>query len=349
MNYGVTPAAKKYVALWLYLIAAMVLGMVVIGGLTRLTDSGLSMVDWKPIMGVIPPLSEGDWQQTFEKYRQFPEYKIHNRDMTLQEFKFIFWMEFSHRLLGRFIGLIFLIPFLFFLAMKWLGPPMIRRAILLFFLGLLQGFMGWYMVKSGLIDIPRVSPYRLTVHLSLATLVYSLGLWFAFSLTLGEHKGPCDAFGPARNMAIWVLVLIGLQICSGGFVAGLNAGLSFNTFPTMNGAWIPGGLWSHAPWFANFFDNPVMVQFIHRGSAYLVTAVTLLFYFRHGRLFAGTSLSRAFHILLVLLIVQLVLGITTLLGRVPISLASLHQVGALALWSSALFLCHRFTHIPKVG
>ncbi len=269
--------------------------------------------------------------------------------MTIREFKFIYWMEFSHRLLGRFIGLVFLIPFLIFLAMKWLGPPMIRRAVLLFFLGLLQGFMGWYMVKSGLVDIPRVSPYRLTIHLSLATLVYSLCLWFAFSLTLGEPKESRDALDRARPMAFWVLVLIGLQICSGGFVAGLNAGLSFNTFPTMNGAWIPGGLWSHTPWFANFFDNPVMVQFIHRGSAYLVTAVTLLFYFRHIRLFAGAPLSRAFHILLVLLIVQLVLGITTLLGRVPVSFASLHQICALAFWSSALFLYHRSTHISKAG
>jgi len=343
MGYGVAESGRKFVAIWLYLIAALVLSMVLLGGVTRLTGSGLSMVDWRPIMGSIPPLNEQAWMETFEKYKQYPQYQEVNKGMSLSDFKFIFGMEFAHRLLGRLLGLAFALPFLFFLFKKWLGPPMIRRGTLLFFLGGMQGVIGWYMVKSGLVDKPLVSQYRLTLHLSLATLVYALSLWYAFSLTLvNEKKGTISKL---RIQTLVLLLLVCIQVMSGGFVAGLHAGFAFNTFPTMNGQWIPEGMLAISPVIFNLFDNPVTVQFFHRCMAYLITVVVLVYYFRNRKTWATSTVPMAIHLLPLFLAVQVGLGITTLLMRVPVVLGSLHQIGAIVLLTVVLFLTHRVTHI----
>ena len=341
MSYEVVPQGRKYVLIWLNLIAFLVLSMIILGGLTRLTGSGLSMVDWRPIMGAVPPIGEEAWMETFNQYKQFPEYQKVNKGMSLSEFKFIFAMEYSHRLLGRAVGLVFFFPFVFFLWKRWMNPGMIKRGVFLFVLGGLQGLMGWYMVKSGLVDEPRVSQYRLVAHFSLAMLVFTLCLWYSFTLARGQYHGKYAQFTRYKVMAIVSLTLVGMQMISGGFVAGLDAGLAFNTWPTMNGQWVPAGLWSHSPIYANLFDNMVMVQFFHRTSAYVVTAVVLVFFFRARKELAQGPGGFMIYLLPIILAIQVILGITTLLMRVPVSLGSLHQMGAVALWSVALFLCHR--------
>ena len=346
MDYGVAPAGRKAVALWLYVIAAMVLSMVILGGLTRLTGSGLSMTDWKPILGAVPPLGEGDWLARFEQYKQFPEYKLLNHQMTLPEFKFIFAMEFSHRLLGRAVGVVFFFPFVYFLIRKWLGKPMILRGVLLFTLGGMQGFMGWYMVASGLVDEPRVSQYRLTAHLSLALLIYCLAFWFATRLRYADKPAQMGA-RPRLGQLVMILVLVVVQITSGGFVAGLDAGLAFNTFPTMNGQWVPAGLWSMEPLWRNVFDNPVTVQFLHRCSAYVVSLAVLWVFFSNRVRVAGTALQTPLLLLPILLAVQVGLGIATLLMRVPVALGSLHQLGAVALLTLILFLLQRTLAVAR--
>ena len=340
VDYGVKPEARKQVAVWLLVVALMVLGMVIVGGLTRLTNSGLSMVDWKPIMGAVPPLNEADWQARFDQYKAFPEYQKINKGMSLAEFKFIFGMEYGHRLLGRFVGLVFFLPFLWFLIRKKLGKPMIWRGWMLFILGGAQGVMGWYMVASGLVDEPRVSQYRLTAHLFLAILVFTLCVWYALSLLTRETPER----SVLHSLGRWPLILlgmIGLQIASGGFVAGLDAGYAFNTWPTMNGQWVPQGLFSFSPWISNFFDNPVMVQFFHRCWAYVVTLAIIVFWARFATPLKGSRSGMVTHLLMILLMVQVGLGIATLLMRVPPALGSMHQVCALALWTCALFLTHR--------
>ena len=341
MSYEVVPQGRKYVLTWLYAIAFLVLAMIILGGLTRLTGSGLSMVDWRPIMGAIPPIGEAAWLETFAKYKQFPEYQKVNAGMALSEFKFIFAMEYSHRLLGRAVGLVFFFPFIFFLYKRWMNGAMIKRGVFLFVLGGLQGLMGWYMVKSGLVDEPRVSQYRLVAHFSLAMLVFTLCLWYAFGLSRREYKGSRPELAQFKTFSLVSLALVGFQMISGGFVAGLDAGLAFNTWPDMNGQWIPAGLWSHTPWFSNFFDNMVMVQFFHRTSAYVVTAAVLIFFFRTRAELSRGSGGIAVFLLPLMLAIQVILGIATLLMRVPVSLGSLHQLGAVALWSVMLFLCHR--------
>ena len=336
---------RKYIAAWLYLISFLVFAMVVLGGLTRLTGSGLSMVDWRLIMGAIPPLHEGDWLRVFEQYQQFPEYKIHNSAMTLAEFKFIFFMEYAHRLLGRLIGLVFLVPFIFFWAKHWLTAKQIRQYGLLFFLGGLQGLVGWYMVKSGLVDVPRVSQYRLVMHLLLALMVVSLSLWFAFSLAPAPRAEEAPPTGFKAHIAA-ILVLLAMQITGGGFVAGLRAGFIFNSFPTMNGQWIPDGLWLHHPWYLNFFENPVTAQFLHRNLAYGVAILIVTLYLRFLKKPLSIRFRRGLHATALLLTLQISLGILTLIYRVPVALASAHQAVAVLLLAAVLFLCHQAYQPP---
>ena len=333
--------AAPIVQFWLYTIALMVMLMVLIGGLTRLTDSGLSMVDWNPIMGAVPPLDQQDWETAFQQYKQYPEYKLRNMGMSLSEFKFIFMMEYIHRLMGRLIGLVFFLPFIFFLYKKWLGKKAIWQGILLFVLGGLQGFAGWYMVKSGLVDIPRVSPYRLTLHLGLAIGILSLCLWYAWDLKNHFNPGQGGNFKHLVTPAWGLLILIGLQITGGGFVAGLKAGFMFNTFPTMNGAWVPPSLWTLSPWYLNFLQNPVAVQFIHRWMAVLVGAAVIFFWIRTTRKPDHEPLHWNLHLLGTLVIVQILLGVTTLLTVVAVPLAAAHQVVAVLLWSAMLMICHK--------
>lgn len=332
---------SRLVRIWLFAVAGMIIAMVLLGGLTRLTDSGLSMVEWRLVMGVVPPLSQADWLAVFEKYQQFPQYQKHFPDMSMSEFKFIFMMEYTHRLIGRLMGLVFFLPFVYFLAKKWLRRPFIWRCSLLFFLGGLQGVVGWIMVKSGLVDLPRVDHLRLTLHLGLALFLLCLTLWYAYRLSFKLDSKDAPTVAAMGAWPSWLLALLSIQILSGGMVAGLRAGHAFNTWPTMNGAWFPAGLWSYDSFTQNFIENPVFVQFFHRWWAILVTVFTVTFVIKYWRSNQPKLLRHARVWLMSLLVIQVVLGIATLVMRVPISLASAHQLGAVFLLMVALLFCQQ--------
>lgn len=338
---------RRAVALWLFALCGMVTVMVALGGATRLTGSGLSMVEWQPFT-ILPPLSEAEWQATFEKYRQFPEYQLKNAGMTLAEFKGIFWLEYLHRLWGRAIGVIFLVPFLVFLAKGAVDRPLALKLGGLFVLGGLQGVVGWVMVQSGLVDQPMVSPVKLAAHLGLAFLILGLMGRLALDLWLGEGR---TAVAPAaRSFAAATRLFtafVFLVVLSGALVAGLDAGLTYNTFPLMDGRLVPDGLHLHAPWWVNHLDNITTVQFQHR-----VLAVTLVvgalglaaWALRLGRTLPHRA-RRAALVLGGLALGQMSLGIATLLLVVPLSLGVAHQLGALAVLAAALVLL-RLVRLP---
>jgi len=335
-----TVSDRKIIAIWLLVCCVTIYGMIVLGGITRLTGSGLSMVQWAPIMGVLPPLNQEQWQETFALYQQYPEYILKNHQMSLHEFKSIFWFEYSHRLLGRSIGIIFLLPFLFFLARGKIERSMTPKLVTMFVLGGLQGLLGWYMVKSGLVDNPRVSQYRLTAHLGLAVIIYSYMLWVAFGL-LFPKTDSSNSKSPLARMALLISGLVFITILSGGFVAGTHAGYAYNTFPFMEGKLVPDGLFGLSPLWRNFFENIITVQFDHRVLATLVFLAIGTFWFRTRRFAASNelpSLARTgSHLLLATMLLQVTLGISTLLLVVPIALAAAHQAGAILLLTASLF------------
>ena len=347
----------KAIAIWLLVCCATIFGMIILGGVTRLTGSGLSMVEWAPILGILPPLNQAEWQETFLLYQQFPEYQLKNFGMSLGEFKSIFWFEYGHRLLGRSIGLIFLLPFLFFLFRGKIEKALTPKLITLFVLGGLQGLMGWYMVKSGLVNDPHVSQYRLTAHLGLAVVIYAYMFWVALGLLYPKINGNANNTVANHNdknadpenlnqkigpLSLIITGIIIITILSGGFVAGTRAGFAFNTFPLMDGKLIPNGLFEHSPLWRNLFENIVTVQFNHRVLATLLFLVIPVFWFKTGKLageFKVQSLARTgSHLLLAALALQITLGISTLLLVVPVALAATHQAGAILLLTAALFV-----------
>ncbi len=333
----------KAIAIWLLVCCATIFGMIILGGVTRLTGSGLSMVEWAPIMGILPPLNQAEWQETFLLYQQFPEYQLKNFNMSLGEFKSIFWFEYGHRLLGRSIGLIFLLPFLFFLFRGKIEKALTPKLVTMFVLGGLQGLMGWYMVKSGLVNDPHVSQYRLTAHLGLAVLIYAYMLWVALDLLFPKINDVTNnATQALRSLSLIIIGIIIVTILSGGFVAGTHAGLAFNTFPLMNGQLIPDGLFENSPWWRNFFENIVTVQFDHRVLATLLFLIIPVFWFKAGklagRLYPQPLARTGSHLLLAALALQITLGISTLLLIVPVVLAAAHQAGAIVLLTTALFV-----------
>jgi heme a synthase len=331
-------SAHRQVAAWLLVCCALVFAMVVVGGITRLTHSGLSMVEWQPIVGTIPPLDQAQWQDAFEKYQQTPEYQKVNRGMSLEEFKGIFWWEYFHRLLGRAIGVAFFIPLAYFALRGKVERALAGRLLLIFLLGAIQGGVGWYMVKSGLVDDPRVSQYRLTVHLGLAFLIYAAMLWTALAL-LHEDRAPAD---PERRRvrahAIGLTVLIFVMVLTGGLVAGIHAGRAYNTFPLMNGHVLPPEYLTLEPWYVNLFSNMAAVQFDHRLLAWLLFLLVPWLWFRARRLPSRPRTRLALNLLLAALAVQITLGISTLLLVVPVPLAAAHQAGALLLFTAALWV-----------
>ena len=335
----------KSIAAWLLGCCALVFAMVVVGGVTRLTESGLSIVEWQPLIGTIPPLGQNDWEALFEKYHQTPQYKKVNVGMSLDEFKGIFWWEYFHRLLGRIIGLAFFVPFLYFIARKAIDAPLGLKLAGIFLLGGLQGAMGWYMVKSGLVDNPHVSQYRLTAHLGLAFVIYAAMFWVALGLLQ-----PAGASGAAlsnsrlrglRQFSKALTALIFVMILSGGFVAGIRAGLAYNTFPLMNGHFIPPEIFMLDPWYRNFFDNMATVQFDHRMIAWMLAILVPIFWLKSRSVPLSGSARLACTLLLVMLAVQISLGISTLLLVVPLPLAAAHQAGALLLFTAALWVNHQ--------
>lgn len=320
---------------WLLFCAAVVYVMIVVGGVTRLTQSGLSMVEWDPIMGVIPPMGEAAWMDVFDKYRQSPEYLKINAGMSLDAFKSIFYWEYGHRVLGRVIGMIYFIPLVFFLIKGMVPKQWYIRLFGLFVLGGMQGLMGWYMVKSGLVDVPHVSQYRLTAHLGLAVVIFMAMLWFAMSFLRGEARAHHASVSYLQATALVVLVVF-IMMLSGGFVAGTKAGFIYNTFPTMNGQWIPDGLLGIQPMWHNFFENPIMVQFIHRSIAVLVfLSVVFSFFIALKQRFKTNN-----YLVLGIMLLQVILGVTALVMKVPVILGAAHQAGAVALLSAALYAAH---------
>jgi len=327
---------------WLLICAVVVYIMVVVGGITRLTQSGLSMVEWAPIMGIFPPLDEATWLEIFRKYQAFPEYQKINLGMSLVEFKNIFWWEYGHRVLGRFIGLIYLLPLLFFLAKGMVPKAWLFRLFALFVLGGLQGLMGWYMVKSGLVDVPYVSQYRLVAHLGLALLIFATMFWYSMDFLRSGVARQC-ASKTYRNLTGYLVVVVFLMMLSGGFVAGTKAGFIMNTFPKMSGQWLPDTWMAMSPWWRNFFENPITVQFMHRCLALVVAfSAVLTFWQARKQNFA----TRADLVILIMLL-QISLGIAALVLIVPIVLGAAHQAGAVALLASALLVAHCARKLPR--
>jgi cytochrome c oxidase assembly protein subunit 15 len=332
---------NRAIAIWLLVCCAMIFAMVVLGGVTRLTGSGLSMVRWEPVTGIFPPMTQAEWQQEFAHYQASPEYQKINVGMDLAGFKQIYWFEFAHRLLGRAIGVVFLLPFLYFLLRRKIEKPFIPRLGFMFVLGGLQGLLGWYMVKSGLVDNPHVSQYRLTAHLAAAIVIYAYMFWVALDLLAARQRsGPGGRDASLRPFALVTAGLIFLTILSGGFVAGTKAGFAYNTFPLMDGRWIPDGLFALSPLYRNLFENIATVQFDHRLLATLTLIAVMAFWWTATRVSMARRARLAVHLLLAMVLIQVTLGISTLLLHVPMSLAAAHQAGALALFTLVLFASH---------
>src|SRR5512134_755180 len=330
------------IAAWLIACCALVFAMVVLGGVTRLTRSGLSIVEWQPVVGALPPLTASEWEELFFKYQQTPEYQKVNPGMSLTGFKDIFWLEYLHRLLGRLIGVAFFLPLLYFLWRRALAPPLAWKLGGIFLLGALQGALGWFMVMSGLVDDPRVSHYRLTAHLALAFAIYAAMLWIALELLdppLARAATPAR-FTRLRRLAWTVTGLVVAMVVTGGFVAGIRAGYAYNTFPLMNGYWIPPEILLVEPWYLNFFNNMATVQFDHRLFAWLLAVAVPWLWYEAGRAELPARARLLTHFLLTALVLQIALGISTVLLAVPVALAAGHQAGALVVFTAALAVNH---------
>ncbi len=323
---------RRAVAAWLLACAALVLAMVVVGGITRLTRSGLSIVEWQPLVGALPPLSQADWEALFAKYRETPEFRLVNFAMDLEGFKRIFWWEYAHRLLGRLTGLAFLLPYLWFFLRGKLPGPLAWKLAGVFALGAAQGALGWYMVQSGLVDDPRVSHFRLTAHLGLAFAILAAELWIAFALLRIESETRSEQ----RTLPLVVVALVFVQALSGGFVAGLRAGHAYGTFPLMNGRLVPQEILMLDPWWMNFLYNTATVQFVHRAIFWLLAVLVPLLWWKAR----ATQASVAAHLLLAAFLLQAALGIATLLLAVPLPLAAAHQAGAVLVFAAALWTAH---------
>lgn len=329
-------AQDRAVATWLLVCCGLVFAMVVLGGFTRLTGSGLSMVDWRPLMGILPPMSGAEWQRVFELYQQSPEFQNVNSHMDVNAFKGIYWLEYLHRLLGRTIGVVFLVPFVVFVIRGYIQKREWPKYLLMFVLGGLQGLLGWYMVKSGLIDVPHVSQYRLTAHLVAAFLIYAYMFWVAMSLLFPAPASAAKHPWYGRTLALAALVSV--TIISGGFVAGLKAGKIYNTFPMMGDYWLPPGLMGLEPFWRNFFDNMTTVQFDHRWLALTTFVAIVIYWFRARKADLPKRARPAVNALLHTSVLQVALGITTLLLAVPVALGAAHQTVAMLLFTVALYL-----------
>lgn len=338
---------RRPIVLWLLSVAALVFAMVLLGGYTRLTESGLSMVNWHPLSGLLPPLDAASWQREFAAYQAYPEFQKLNSWMGLADFKAIYYVEYAHRMLGRLTGLAFLLPFLWFLARRRVDRQLGLKLAGLFLLGAAQGGLGWFMVKSGLVDRPDVSHYRLTAHLGLAVAIYGALIWVALG-EMGPERGGGQGGGPggrrlSRHLGL-VVGLIYLQILLGGLVAGLDAGHAYNTWPLMAGRWLPDGLFELSPWAVNFFDNALTVQFDHRLVAYGIVAVMAALLWRARGIDWNGGPGRSLLVLGAGLGLQVGLGIATLLAVVPVSLGVAHQAGALVAFTAALVSWYLFRH-----
>ncbi len=333
----IPPQSDRAIALWLLACCAMIFLMALIGAITRLTESGLSIMEWAPITGTLPPLSQAEWERIFAIYQQIPEFTEDNPGMTLAEFKTIFWWEYIHRLWGRLIGVVFLLPFLWFLVRGRIRRPLVPHLAAMFVLGGLQGLVGWYMVASGFADRTDVSQYRLTAHLMFALLIYGYILWVAVGLLLPENAQAGADDRRLRSSLVAFLALVTITLASGGFVAGLNAGFIYNEFPLMDGRLVPDGYGDLSPFVLNLFENVAAVQFDHRALAIATLAVALYLWLRAKGRDLSRPMARALDLVLLAALAQVGLGIATLILVVPTTLAVLHQAGGILLLTAALW------------
>ena len=333
---------NKKVIYWLLTGCILIFIMVVVGGITRLTHSGLSISNYKLISGTIPPMNEVEWQAAFDLYKQYPEYQKLNTNFTLQDFKDIYFWEWLHRVIGRFIGLVFFIPFVYFLFKNQLSKPTIKKSIILLILGGFQGFLGWYMVKSGLVDNPDVSHYRLSAHLTSAFITFAYTFWVALDLMFPNKK---DINKKLRNIVRFALGLLLLQIIYGAFVAGLDAGFIHNHWPMMNeGKFMHETVYiEQNPWYKNFIEGKSGVQFVHRILAYFVVISIFIIWYKTRKLELTRYQNKGVKALLVMVGVQFLLGVLTIILQVPVWLGVTHQVGAFVLLSFMTFTLHRFS------
>ena len=324
----------RWIALWLAVCAVTILGMILLGGVTRLTESGLSMVDWRPIMGVIPPLTEAQWLATFAEYQQYPEYQKINQGMDLAGFKQIFWFEYLHRVLGRLIGLMYFVPLVVFALRKMIAPQLLPTLILLLILGAAQGLLGWYMVKSGLVDRPSVSQYRLTAHLGVAVAIYALMMWLVLRVSAGLSPAlkHISGWGWALILGVYTLIL------SGGFMAGTDAGFAYPTWPMMGETFVPMGYYAEG-WQATF-EGVATIHFNHRMLAYAMALLVLVLSVQSLRTSDHAGVRRGAWLMLLALTFQVALGIGTVLTQVAIPMAATHQVGAVLLLTAVLYWIH---------
>jgi len=333
---------NKKVIYWLLTGCILIFIMVVVGGITRLTHSGLSISNYKLISGTIPPMNETEWQTAFDLYKQYPEYQKLNNHFDLKDFKDIYFWEWFHRVIGRFIGLVFLLPFLYFLISKQLTKPTIKKASILLCMGAFQGFLGWYMVKSGLVDNPDVSHYRLAAHLTMAFLTFAYTFWVALDLIYPNKKEINKSF---RNLVRISLAILIIQIIYGAFVAGLDAGWIHNHWPMMSeGKFIHETVYiEQTPLYKNFIEGKSGVQFVHRMFAYVVVLFIFLIWKKSKKLNLTVLQSKSIHALIIILTIQFLLGVFTILLQVPVWLGVAHQVGAFFLLSAMIFTLHRFS------
>lgn len=333
-------AARRPIAIWLIVMAGLVGAMTVIGGVTRLTESGLSMVEWRPLIGWMPPMSTEEWRRVFELYRLTPEYRLINAGMSLADFQTIFWWEFIHRVWGRLLGVAFALPLAVFWLKGWVRPPLRGRLLLLLLLGGLQGVIGWWMVRSGLVDRPDVSHYRLAVHLGMAFLIAGLLTWTALSVAFDK-----DAPAPTslRRQAWRALGAVGLVVILGAFVAGTNAGMIYNTFPLMGGAFLPSDLLALDPVWRNPLENHATIQFNHRWVAIATAAYVLALWLRGRRASLADGQRRALGWFAAAVVGQAVLGVVTLLSVVWLPLAALHQAMAMLLFLAGVWTVWSFS------
>ncbi len=329
-----TVPARRAVGLWLLVMTALVALMVIVGGATRLTDSGLSITEWRPVTGAIPPMSDADWQAELEKYRQIPEYQLVNKGMTIDEFKTIYWWEWGHRFLGRFLGVAFLVPLVVFLFQKRISAGLGARLFGIFLLGGAQGVLGWYMVQSGLTERIDVSQYRLAAHLGLAIILLGLIFWTALDVLEPRGKtAPRKLFWAALGLG----ALVYAQMILGAFVAGLRAGRVYTTWPLMEGRFVPEGYFGAPAAFADLFERAAAVQFNHRLGAFVVLAAGIAYFIAAHR---EAETERRARLVLGALILQVMLGIWTIIAATPIGLGLLHQAGALCVIMSVLYAAH---------
>lgn len=339
-----SPADRRATATWLFACCALVFLMVAVGGITRLTHSGLSIVEWQPVAGVLPPMGDAQWQELFAKYQATPEFRQRNPDMTVDGFKRIFWWEYIHRLLGRVIGVAFLLPFLWFLARKRLDGEVAWKLAGIFVLGGLQGALGWFMVQSGLVDEPRVDSLRLAAHLGLAFVIYAALFWVGLDLVRRDRS---TNTGALRGHAGAMVALVFLQVVAGALVAGIHGGLAYNTWPLMDGHFIPPDIALLEPWWANLAYNMATVQFAHRILAIAVALMAIALWFEVRRDLPNPRARFWSTVLVAAVLAQFALGVVTLLLRVPVSLGVLHQAGALVVFSVALGLRHSLREVRQ--